>query len=118
MCRLRGKPASLAREGHGGKGAPLAALLLLLAGCGGPGAADTRRDALAPMRAQFDAADVDGDEALTRREAAHGMPRLLPSFDEIDTDGNARVSAAELRSYLEWQRVLNAPPPGSRELRP
>lgn len=67
---------------------------------------DPRRDALAPMRDRFDAADTDGDGALSREETATGMQDLESRFDSIDTDRNERVSAAELRSYLEWRRIL------------
>lgn len=71
-----------------------------------PARKDPRRDALAPLRDKFDAADTDDDDALSRDETAQGMPDLTSSFDTIDTDHNQLVSAAELRSYLEWQRIL------------
>ncbi|MFA5938276.1 MAG: hypothetical protein WC809_02880 [Sinimarinibacterium sp.] len=74
---------------------------------------DPRRDALAPMRDRFDAADTDGDGALSRDETAKGMSDLESRFDTIDTDRNDHVSAAELRSYLEWQRILRRRPDGT-----
>ncbi|MGB1563897.1 MAG: hypothetical protein ACPHN2_20595 [Sinimarinibacterium flocculans] len=93
---------------------PLALTLPLVAGCAG-GYADARRDALSPVRAEFDAADTDGDEALDREEVAAGMPKLLEVFAEVDTDGNGEMTAAELRSYLQWQRVLRLGPPRDGE---
>lgn len=89
---------------------PLFATILLagslLACAPTPAHKDPRRDALAPLRDRFDAADTDGDGALSRDETAQGMPELAASFDTIDTDRNERVSAAEASSYLEWQRIL------------
>lgn len=89
------------------------AVAALLCACGAR-YGERRPDAFDPVRKDFAAADVDGDENLTREEVAAGMPRLLPVFETIDTDGNQRLSTGELRSWLEWQRVLRAPPPGSR----
>lgn len=96
---------------------PVLAAAAVLCACAGPRYGDPRGDALKSVRAEFDAADADRDENLNRDEVAAGMPRLLPVFESIDTDGNQRVSTGELRSYLEWQRVLRAQPPGSRMLR-
>jgi hypothetical protein len=89
-------------------------LTLIVAACGnhgprrgGPGS----MDALGPYKTQFEAADADGDEQLSRDEVAGGMPELLPRFETVDTDHNERISNAELSSYLEWQRIVKAPPP-------
>ncbi len=98
-------------------GALVAVTALALAACGGPRYGSPRADALTPLREAFDAADRDGDENLTREEMAAGLPKLAPAFDAIDTDSNQRISTGELRSYLEWQRVLRAPPAGSRDPR-
>ena len=87
---------------------------VLLAACGG-GFNDARRDPLTPVRAQFEAADTDGNESLDRDEVAAGMPKLVEVFNEIDTDGNGEMTAAELRSYLQWQRVLRFGPPREGE---
>ena len=87
----------------------LMTVVFLLAACGGRlGAA--RPDPIAPVRAEFDAADVNGDEALDRDEIAAGLPQLLDAFEAIDTDGSGLVSVAELGSYLQWQRVLRRRP--------
>ncbi len=80
-------------------------------------AGEARPDLLTPLRAAFAAADKDGDDTLTREEAA-AMPDLLPVFDVVDTDHNDRVSTGELRSYLEWQRVLRTPRGRFPETRP
>ncbi len=88
----------------------------LLAGCATrPG--EARPDLLTPLRPEFQAADKDGDDTLTREEAA-AMPKLALVFDEVDTDHNGRVSTGELRSYLEWQRVLATPRGRFPETRP
>lgn len=93
----------------------LAALLAaLLVGCGG-GFSDARRDPLTPVRAEFDAADTNGNESLDRAEVAAGMPKLGEVFSQVDTDGNGEMTAAELRSYLQWQRVLRLGPPREDE---
>lgn len=88
----------------------VAATVVLVAACG-TRYGERRPDALDPVRKDFAAADRDRDENLSRDEVASGMPRLLPHFETIDTDGNARLSTGELRSWLEWQRVLRAPLP-------
>lgn len=92
------------------------AVATLLCACG-TRYGERRPDAFDPVRKDFDAADADRDENLSRDEVAAGMPKLLPVFETIDTDGNQRLSTGELRSWLEWQRVLRAPPPGSRLVR-
>lgn len=78
---------------------------------------EARPDLLTPLRPAFEAADLDGDESLTREEAV-GIPDLVPVFDQVDTDRNGRVSTGELRSYLEWQRVLHTPRGRFPETRP
>lgn len=89
---------------------------VLLCACG-THYGERRPDAFDPVRKDFEAADTDRDENLSREEVAAGMPKLLPVFETIDTDGNQRLSTGEMRSWLEWQRVLRAPPPGSRLVR-
>jgi hypothetical protein len=87
----------------------LVAAAVLTTACSGRLAAP-RPDPIGPLRAEFDAADANGDEALDRDEVAAGMPKLLDAFDAIDTDGNGLISPAELGSYLQWQRVLRRRP--------
>lgn len=78
---------------------------------------EARRDALTPLLPAFRAADANDDDMLTRDEAT-GIPDLVPVFDTADTDHNGLVSTGELRSYLEWQRVLNTPRGRYPETRP
>jgi Ca2+-binding EF-hand superfamily protein len=87
----------------------LAAAAILVTACNGR-LGTARPDPIGPLRAQFDAADSNGDELLDRDEVAAGMPKLLDAFDTIDTDGNGLISPAELGSYLQWQRVLRRRP--------
>lgn len=52
----------------------------------------------------FDAADLDHDEQLDPEEFAT-LPLRGVAFEELDSDGNHRVSLAELLSFLVYQRV-------------
>ncbi len=86
-------------------------LALSAAACSGGGvrygaqrsAADLEREA------RFQAADSDKDELLTLEEVRAGMPELVDLFDTIDTDGNGKLTLAEIRSYAEWQRISKMP---------
>lgn len=57
-----------------------------------------------PIRQAFIAADKDGDEALSPDEFAT-LPFTGVKFADLDTDGNGKITLAELRSYLIWRRV-------------
>lgn len=89
-------------------------LTLLVAACGNPGprrgAPPGSMDALGLYKAKFETADTSGDERLSRDEVEAGLPELLPRFETVDTDHNNLISSAELSSYLEWQRIVKAPP--------
>lgn len=69
---------------------------------------NAHRDA---MRAQhqaeaarrWQAADQDGDGALSREEAT-GMPRLLEHFDEVDANKDGKVERAEMHEFRQRQR--------------
>lgn len=74
-----------------------AAAILLSACAAGPTPRQQILDA-------FKAADADGDEQLTPEEFAH-LPLSGVKFEDIDTDGNGRITYAELQSYLVWRRV-------------
>ncbi|MDD3763004.1 MAG: hypothetical protein PHP86_06925 [Nevskiales bacterium] len=91
--------------------------LLMLGACAGPRRAGMEHADIDELRHRFEAADVDGDEALTPAEAEAGMPQLLDVFATVDTDHNGRATLAEIRSYLQWQRIANAPPPDVRDVR-
>lgn len=78
----------------------LPALLLAgLAGCGANPPTEKQR-----IRAVFDRADLDHDEQLTPDEFGM-LPLQGVAFAELDSDGNGRISAAELQSYVVWRRV-------------
>jgi serine/threonine protein kinase len=47
-------------------------------------------------------ADPGPGAGLTREELARSLPHLAPHFDELDVDGDGRVSLAEIERY--WQR--------------
>lgn len=91
-----------------------AAAILLSACAAGPTPRQQILDA-------FKAADADGDEQLTPEEFTR-LPLSGVKFEDVDTDGNGRITYAELRSYLVWRRVqadgnrLPAPGPAPRPL--
>ncbi|HVT37080.1 MAG TPA: hypothetical protein VHE37_15935 [Nevskiaceae bacterium] len=88
----------------------LAALagLLLLAGCADEPRAPYGTPALRKqLLEQFKAADKDGNDNLTRDEAAAGMPSVAAHFDEIDTDHNERVNFAEIWNYAQWRGIAD-----------
>lgn len=56
---------------------------------------------LAKFEAQFNAADKDGDGALTQAEAeAAGMRVIVENFDRLDADKDSKVTREELRSLV------------------
>lgn len=57
------------------------------------------------LREKFAAADTDHDGALSRAEAAAGMPRVAKHFDEIDANHDGKLSFAEIASYLAQARA-------------
>jgi len=56
----------------------------------------------------FARADADGDGALSRSEAAKGMPRIAGKFDRIDTNGDGKITRDELRAWLSARRGARA----------
>jgi hypothetical protein len=83
--------------------------LTLLAACGTP----HRRAPRSPMELRvekmFKAADADADEWLTPAELETGFPWLGGKFRSVDTDGNGKVSLAEVTSYIELQSMQPEP---------
>lgn len=56
---------------------------------------------LSKFDSQFNAADKDGDGALTREEAANaGMGRIVDNFDRIDTNHDGKVTRDEIRAMI------------------
>jgi len=69
---------------------------------------NARRDAMRAERQaeatkRWQAADKDGDGALSREEAA-GMPRLAEHFDEVDANKDGKVERAEMHEFRQRQR--------------
>ena len=59
--------------------------------------------------ANFNKADSNNDEQLTREEMTAGLPQFAASFDEIDTDHNGKVNFAELWSFVQYRYVQRDP---------
>lgn len=56
---------------------------------------------VARFNEQFDAADKDGDNALTKSEAEAGdMRRITKHFDRLDADGDGKVTREEMRTLI------------------
>jgi hypothetical protein len=62
--------------------------------------AELRAQALAKLKAQFRAADLDGNGSLSPEEAK-GFGFVASHFDEIDARRRGAVSFEDLRAYLE-----------------
>lgn len=57
--------------------------------------------ALSTLSARWEAADKDGDGALTAAEAqAGGLSHIVKHFDRLDADGNGKVTPDEMRALL------------------
>jgi endo-1,4-beta-D-glucanase Y len=78
----------------------LTLLLALTASC----AHERRKPISEQLRQDFKTADKNGDEALDATEFA-AFPLPGAKFDELDTDGNGKVTLAEIKSYIIWRRV-------------
>lgn len=71
-----------------------------------PGAGTTRKEHVR----RFELADRDHDGSLTREEAAHpetGLPVVAREFTAIDTNGDGRLSKAELLRFVRERRQAN-----------
>ena len=51
------------------------------------------------MRERFDAADQDGDRALSRDEAGRVAPRLQENFDNVDANKDGKATQDEIRAF-------------------
>lgn len=87
------------------------AVVALVAACSGGGVryGAQRTAADIELEARFQAADTDKDELLSLDEVRAGMPELVELFTTIDTDGNGKLTLAEIRSYAEWRRISTMP---------
>lgn len=64
----------------------------------------TYEEALAELRAQFRAADVNKDGKLSQTEASNaGMERLASNFRRMDRDRDGYVTLAQLEERLNDQ---------------
>lgn len=62
--------------------------------------------ALMKFSERFDAADTDGDGALTRAEAeAGGINKIVKYFDRVDADDDGRVTRDEMRGLLRHRPI-------------
>ncbi|MBZ2172218.1 EF-hand domain-containing protein [Nitratidesulfovibrio sp. SRB-5] len=71
-----------------------------------PGSAATRKE----QGHRFDLADRDHDGSLSREEAAHpetGLPVVTREFANIDTNGDGKLSKAELLRFARERRQAN-----------
>jgi Ca2+-binding EF-hand superfamily protein len=56
---------------------------------------------LARFKQQFNAADKDGDRALTKSEAqAADMQRVVDNFDQLDVNQDGKVTRSEMRALV------------------
>jgi len=64
-----------------------------------------------PRRSEFDRyfarADINGDGALTRAEAAIGLPRVAEKFSRIDRDADGRVTWDEMQAWFALRRAAH-----------
>jgi hypothetical protein len=51
------------------------------------------------MREKFEAADQDGDRALSREEAGRSAPRLHENFDNVDGNKDGKATQDEIRAF-------------------
>ena len=63
-----------------------------------------RAQALAKLKAQFKAADRDGNGSLSAEEAKH-FGFVASHFDDIDEKRRGAISFDDLRAYLEREKA-------------
>ena len=51
------------------------------------------------IREKFEAADKDGDHALSREEAGRSAPRLHDNFDNVDANKDGKATPDEIRAF-------------------
>ena len=75
---------------------------------------ETRRE---KMRERIDAADQDGDHALSRDEAGRVAPRLRENFDNIDSNRDGNATADEIREFRRERAKMRRIERGGRDPR-
>ena len=59
-----------------------------------------KREARTAIRARWNAADKDGDGALSQAEANESMPRLAKRFGDFDANGDGKISREEVHLFV------------------
>jgi len=67
-----------------------------------------RASARAKFQDYFNKADADGDGALSRAEAAKGMPRIARKFDAMDANRDGKLTLDEMRAWFRARREARA----------
>jgi hypothetical protein len=64
-----------------------------------------QQQAMQKLKRRFDAADLDANGSLTRKEAASaGLGFIVKHFDQIDSAHRGQVSFAELQQFMASRR--------------
>lgn len=58
------------------------------------------------LREKFEAADKDGDRALSRDEAGRSAPRLQENFDNVDSNKDGKATSDEIRAFRRERAKL------------
>ena len=58
-----------------------------------------RQQARAMLRERWNAADKDGDGAISLAEATESLPRLAQNFGDYDVNGDGKISRDELHNF-------------------
>jgi hypothetical protein len=59
-----------------------------------------KREARAAIRERWNAADKDGDGAISQAEANEAMPRLGKRFGDFDANGDGKISREEIHLFM------------------
>jgi Ca2+-binding EF-hand superfamily protein len=68
-----------------------------------------RADGRAKAQARWQAADKDGDGAISREEAEASMPGVAERFKKFDVDGNGKIEREELHHFRMRKKDRAAP---------
>ena len=63
-----------------------------------------RADGRAKAQERWNAADKDGDGAISREEAEASMPGVAERFKKFDVDGNGKIERDELHHFRMRKR--------------
>jgi hypothetical protein len=65
------------------------------------GRESARREARAAVRERWNAADKNGDGAISQAEANESMPGLAKRFGDFDANGDGKISRDEIHLFLQ-----------------